>query len=373
MAGNDRRPSDDDLRRYLAARADTAARRAGTDMVERVATGAGLVRGARRTGRRALRLAVVTAAVLATLLAIGFGTGVLTPPRPSPTPGPTRDPAFTPQALQQLPAITFAGATQIAADATSVWVADRDGGLAELDPATGAVLRSVDLPRAASDVLLTADSVWVSSELGDLVRVDRTALGITPVPAAVGVALAAGPSGIWLGGTNDVMRIDPASNAVTLRTPVSERSADLGVAVTASDVWVATLTQILRLNPADGSVRSSVAGDASRLAVANGAVWAARGTELVRIDTGTGQATAFVAGFPSGIALSASGAHLWVGGPPGGGGTGIVVGGSSVDGWIELTGVLPASVLDIAAGVGTLWVTPDEGDARTQVYRFATP
>lgn len=374
MEAGERRPSDDDLRRYLVARADAASRGAGADMVERVAVGLGVLRGSRaRTGNRAVRLAVVAAVMLATLLAIGFGTGVLPPPIPSPTPGPTRDPAATAAALQALPTATYPGAGQIAADATSVWVADRTGGLAELDPASGTVLRTVDLPRLASDVLITADSVWVSSDVGPLVRVDRTTLAITEVQAAVGVAIAAGRSGIWLGGTNEVIRIDPATNAISLRVPIPERAADLGVAVTDGAVWVATRTQILQLDPGNGSVRASIAGDATGLVLANGAVWATRGTELLRIDPARAEVTAFVPGFPGGIALAATEDHVWVGGPPGGGGSGAVLGASTLDGWIELTGVLPASVLDVAAATGTLWITPDEDAPGELAYRFAIP
>ena len=342
-------------------------------MVERVATAVGLVHGRRRSQARVLRVAAVVAAVLMALLAVGFGTGVLTPPRPTPSPAPTRDPAFTPQALQAQPAVSVPGATQIAADATSVWVADRNGGLSELDPASGAILRSIVLPRIAADILVTTDSVWASTASGNLLRVDRGTLAISEVPASLGVALAAGRSAIWLGGTNQVLRIDPAANAVTLRVGISQRGPELGIAVTDGATWVATSTQILRLDPTTGDIVSSIAGDAARLAVANDAVWATRGTELVRIDATSGAATTFVPGFPGGGALAADADHLWVGGPPGGGGSGVVVGASSVDGWIELTGVMPASVLDLAADAGTLWLTPDEGDDSAAIYRFAIP
>lgn len=372
MAEN-RRPSDDDLRRYLVARADAAARLAGGDMVERVAARAGLVRGGRRARADALRVAVAAAALLAALLAIGVGSNLVAPPTPSPTPGPTRDPSATPATLLPLPAAAFAGAGQIAADATAVWVADRSGRLTELDPATGAAGRNLVLPRPASDLLLTADSVWVSSDSGDLVRVDRSTLAITPVSGAVGIALAEGSTGIWLGGSTEVVRVDPSVNAVTLRVPIAERSADLGVAATNGAVWVATRTQILRLDPSDGRVVSSIAGDAARLAASNGAVWATRGTELVRIDATRGEATAFLPGFPGGTGFAASADHLWAGGPPGGGGSGTILGASSIDGWIELRGALSASVLDIAVGAGAVWVTPDEDVAGTEIYRFATP
>ena len=377
MAGGGPRPTDADLRRYLEARAEAAAEAAaGLDMAERVAMEVGLVepRNAGRT--RALRLAVVGAAIAA-LLAIGFGSGVL-PPKPAPTQSPQPSerpspaPLTSPSALVALPSVAFADTGTIAVTADAVWVADRATTLAELDPSTGATLRTVQLPRVASKLLLTDDSVWVSSTAGDLVRVDWASLAVTAIPGAVGVALSAGPTGIWLGGTDEIVRVDPATNQVALRVIVANRSAELGVAAIADAIWVATRAEILRLNGTDGTTTGRIAGDASRLVVSGGYLWATRGTELLQIDPTAAAVLVFIPGLPTGAELVASGDRVWAAGPTAGGPVGQVVGVSAATGLRDIL-TDTVSVRDLAAGAGGIWVISDTDTDGGTIYRFAVP
>ena len=369
--------SDGDLRRYLAARADAVAERtAGVDMAERVAVEVGLVRPGFRARPRLLRLAVVGAA-LAALLAVAFGTGVLPPrPMPTPTPNPTPStsplPVASPSTLATLASVEFADTGSIAATDDAVWVADRSGRLAELDPTTGGVLRTVTLPRAATELLLTGDSVWVASATGDLVRVDRASLGVTAIPGAVGVALASSPGAIWVGGTNEVIRIDPTTNAVSLHVPVANRSADLGIAVVGDGVWVGTRAEIVRLSAADGSVTARIAGDASRLAFGAGFLWAIRGTELLRIDPVTTVIQAFIPGMPTPAELVARSDRIWVAGPAAGGPVGTVVGVSVTTDVVEFLAET-VSVRDLAVGGGTIWLVSDSDADPGTIHRFPTP
>jgi len=373
--------SDGDLRRYLTARAESVAELAtGTDMAERVAVEVGLVRPGFQARPRALRLAVVAAA-LAAVLAVAFGTGVL-PPRPTPTPTPNPTPNPTPSAspvpltsplpLATLLSVPFADTGSIAATDGAVWVADRSGSLAELDPASGAVLRTVTLPRAASKLLLTADSVWVASASGDLVRVDRGSLAITAIPGAVGIALASSPDAVWLGGTGEVIRIDPATNAVSLRVPVAGRSADLGIAIVGDGVWVGTRVEIVRLGTADGTVTARIAGDASRLSFGAGFLWAIRGTELLRIDPATTEIQAFIPGMPVPAELVATNDRIWVAGPAAGGPVGTVVGVSVTSDAIEFVAET-VSVRDVAVGGGTIWLVSGADADPGTIHRFTAP
>ena len=368
--------SDGDLRRYLAARAEAVAELAtGVDMAERVAVDVGLVRPGFQAARL-LRLAVVAVA-LAAGLAVAFGTGVLPPrPTPAPTPRPTPSastlPPTSPLPLVTLPSVPFADTGSVVATNDAIWVADRSGSLAELDPTSGAVLRTVTLPRAASKLLLTADSVWVASASGDLVRVDRASLAITAIPGAVGIALASSPDAVWLGAATEVIRVDPTTNSVTLRAPVPNRSADLGIAIVGDAVWVATRAEIIRLNATDGTVTARIGGDASRLAVGAGFLWALRGTELLRIDPATTEIQAFIPGMPVPAELVATNDRIWVAGPAAGGPVGTVVGVSVATDVVELVADT-VSVRGLAVGAGTIWLVSDADADPGTIHRFTAP
>ena len=369
--------SDGDLRRYLAARAEAVAELAtGAGMADRVAIEVGLVRPGFQARPSLLRLAVVAAA-LAVVLAVAFGTGVL-PPKPTPTPTPNPTPSASlvapasPLPLATLLSVPFADTGSIAATDDAVWVADRSGSLAELDPASGAVLRTVTLPRAASKLLLTADSVWVASASGDLVRVDRASLAITAIPGAVGIALASSSDAVWLGATDEVIRVDSTTNSVTLRAPVPNRSADLGIAIVGDAVWVGTRVEIVRLNASDGTVTARIGGDASRLAVGAGFLWALRGTELLRIDPATTEIQAFIPGMPVPAELVTTNDRIWVAGPAAGGPVGTVVGVSVATNVVELNADT-VSVRSLAVGAGTIWLVSDADADPGTIHRFTAP
>lgn len=335
----------------------------------------------------ALTVAIAIGVTLGILLARAIGPGeVGGPTRPPSSPSPTatasgpgasapasqpasRPPAPSPAALSNLPAIART-ATAIEAGPGTIWAAGPDG-LAELDPVSGTELRSVALPRLASDLLLTDDAVWVASEAGPLVRVDRTTLAITEVAAAIGGSLAEADGRIWLGATDEVVAIDPIAATVTRRVPVADRAAGLGIAVLDGVLHVATRTRIARLDAADGGTLGSIPGDASFLVADAGAIWAGRGTELLRIDPASGEMTVVLAGIPAASPMTSSPGRVWIAGPPGGG-SGQVVVVDLASGSISHVGTLPGSARTIAVAVeaGAAWVATDEDGT---IHRFAVP
>jgi hypothetical protein len=285
---------------------------------------------------------------------------------PSPSPPASTDPIGTPAVLAGLSDVPIAAAA-IGAFGDSVWVADRANRLSELDPMTGEVVRSVDLPRPVQNLLVTADSVWAASEQGDLVRVARLDLALTEVPAASGRAMVERQGVIWLGGADEVVRVDATANVVDARFPVPNRGPELGIAVDGAALWVATRTAILRLDPSTGDVTAQIAGDAGSLALLDGTLWATRGTELLRIDPATAVIVEFIPGLSSNGPIAAQSGSLWIGG-----GSGPAI----VQGW-DLGSKRQAYVAAISsAGSGlavtsdTLWVASNEGDS---VYRFRLP
>ncbi len=135
--------------------------------------------------------------------------------------------------------------TGIAVGDGAVWVlgdaADRR--LWRIDPSSGDIVRTIDLPFAPRSVAAGAGGVWVTAQLDDTVsRIDPASGRITAtVPVGRGAgAVAVGAGGIWvantLGGT--VTRIDPATSRVVATIDVGASPRDL--AVSGDVVWVAT-------------------------------------------------------------------------------------------------------------------------------------
>jgi hypothetical protein len=286
---------------------------------------------------------------------------------PSPTPeASSTAPIGTPAVLAGLTDVPIAAAA-IGAFGDSVWVADRANRLSELDPVTGDVVRSVDLPRPVQNLLVTADSVWAASEQGNLVRVARLDLALTEVPAASGRALVEGQAVVWLGSVDAVVRIDVATNVVDTRITVPNRGPELGIAVDGAALWVATRTEIERIDPATGSVTAQILGDAGSLVLLDGTLWATRGTELLRIDPAAAVVLEFIPGLVSSGPIAAQTGALWVGG-----GSGPAI----VQGW-DLAAKRPGFLAEVpSAGSGlaltsdTIWVASVEADV---VYRFRLP
>jgi hypothetical protein len=327
-------------------------------------------------GYAALTAVVTVGVTLGILFAQTIGPQVGRSPAPVVTQPPTMSPSpsgspggeATPVPLTQLPDIGF-GVTALAAAGDDVWAVDRSNRLVRLDPTSGAVVRSVALPRSAKALLVTADSIWAASLDGALMRIQRSDLAETDVRGLVGGALAEGSDGIWLGATDAVVRIDPVSLAVTLRVPVPGRGAELGIAALARNVWVATRTQSLRLDGVDGTVTARLQGDATSVVAIDGAVYASRGTEVVRIDPVAATITDYVGGIPGGGGIAASPGRVWAAGPPGGA-VGEVVGIETSSPSIVSRSATASSVRAVAVSTDTIWVAADES---ATIYRFAIP
>jgi hypothetical protein len=297
---------------------------------------------------------------------------VLPSESPSPPPGASDEPIRTggpPLELVPLPDVSVDAITVAAAEG-AVWAADGANRLVDIDPSSGGVLRSVDLPRLAADLLVTVNSVWVASLDGDLVRVDRSTLAVTEIPGTSGGALAIDDVGrILVGGENRVVRVDPASDATDLAVPVPGRPAQLGVAGFDGAIWVATQTAIVRLDEGDGAVTGQIAGDATALAIADGRLWASRGIELLRIDTAALAVDEILAGIPAGSPMGAAEGFLWIAGPPGGGAA-TVVGVDPAGPSIAYQSIVEGGAVDVAATGSIVWVAQDEG---TSLSRFGRP
>jgi YVTN family beta-propeller protein len=134
----------------------------------------------------------------------------------------------------------------IALGAESVWLADSfKGAVQRVDPAKGAVIKTISLADGPSAIAFGHDAVWVANDNDDSVVRIRPDTNSIMKAISVGedpVALAVGAEAIWVANSGDgtVSRIDPAANTVTDTIRVGHRP--LGVAVADGLVWVTVRT-----------------------------------------------------------------------------------------------------------------------------------
>jgi len=134
----------------------------------------------------------------------------------------------------------------------------------------------------------------------------------------VPVAIASGPSGVWVANEGDdtVKRIDPVTGTVTRTVQVGGRPD--GIAVGPDAVWVANGEDgtVTRIDPATGQPSGplSVGSGPAGIAVTPGAVWVANSLDLTvsKIDPATDTVTAImgVGDGPSSIVATRN--ALWV-------------------------------------------------------------
>jgi hypothetical protein len=187
----------------------------------------------------------------------------------------------------------------IAAGAGAVWVTHDCQGIYRIDPRSGRVAASLQVPDVGGAVAVADGLLWVTDYHGDLLRIQpRTGQlvgqlipvgfgGWTLIPAEGALWVTSYGSGV-LGGT--VSRVDLATGAV-------QRFGDFDVeAAGAGSLWTA---QVQRINPVTGGVMASVPVSgvgawgvpaASQAVFWNGSVWALsvqQSLTVLRIDPGT--------------------------------------------------------------------------------------
>jgi YVTN family beta-propeller protein len=130
----------------------------------------------------------------------------------------------------------------VALGAGSVWMADRrNGAVRRIDPATGALIRTISMSDGANAMAFGHGAVWVANDKEDSVLQIRPRTNSIVRAISVGtdpVALAVGADAIWVANSGDgtVSRIDPATSTVTDTIRVGHRP--LGIAVADGLVWV---------------------------------------------------------------------------------------------------------------------------------------
>jgi class 3 adenylate cyclase/streptogramin lyase len=175
--------------------------------------------------------------------------------------------------LPILPGPATSSATQVAADAGSVW-AGGPGVVARLAPP---LRKHAADPLCCGGLAIGSDAVWATDEQG-VVRIDpRTGTRDGHVHLSfLGNHIAAGSGAVWVAnqGGDQLWRIDPRARQVDYAITVGDHPA--GVAVGEGAVWVASPDgTVARVDPVTDKVvkQIRVGGTPNSIAVGNGKVW----------------------------------------------------------------------------------------------------
>ena len=195
----------------------------------------------------------------------------------------------------------------------------------ELDPSTGAPLRTIVLPKgedatwfSLNRLALGRDAIWALGAEGRLLRIDPS--GARPTVDVRGLdasAVAASGDGAWAIAQTPrsyVIARVAADGRVTRRVPIAATELD-GLATGAGAAWVTAPQEGLLWRVTPETTRSLPVGAGARgVAVAGGAVWvanAARGT-VTKVDPRSGRIASTVQIGNAPRALAADGKYLWV-------------------------------------------------------------
>jgi YVTN family beta-propeller protein len=204
----------------------------------------------------------------------------------------------------------------------SVWaVNSAEGTLSRINPATHAVVQTIQVGTDPAAVTVTGKDAWVANSgdgtVSQINTTTNTVVQTIPV-GNVPVAIASGSSGVWVAnqGDNTVDRIDPVHGVVTMRN-IEVGGLPDGIGVGQDAVWVANSEDgtVTRIDPATGQPGGPMpvgAGPAG-IAVTPAAVWVANSLDLTvsRLDPATGRVISIPVGDGPG-AIAAASDGVWV-------------------------------------------------------------
>jgi hypothetical protein len=218
-------------------------------------------------------------------------------------------------------------ATALVTGGGLIWAYQYDSGLAVVDPATARVVRRVSIaparPLAKNHTHYLHGALWVAQP-GQLWRVGSASAEATraPLPADFDpTAVAATRQWLWLAGGRQLVRVDPATGAVstTVELPVPAGVGELlgtpsglfAVGWNQAAVWV--------LDPDSGALKSTVSvsgGELIRGAYADdGTVWATGNCgDVIRVSTDepTGVQLVKISGEAADLSAVAALGSFWV-------------------------------------------------------------
>jgi YVTN family beta-propeller protein len=254
-----------------------------------------------------------------------------------------------------------------------VWAANAaDGTVSQIDPASLRVVQTIGLGKAATDLVEADGQVWVATGSDDtVVRIDARSggiLGSLQLPhdfTASAYTIAAGATGIWVGSGNDIVKIDPAADAVAGR--LRYQGGINAIALDGGTIWVASSNeQVARFSSSAARETAEVAlGEIpTGIAVGGGSVWVAAPSPygaraaVWRIDRLAARVTQTTllpnaVDYATGVSVAFGAAAVWVASFD----TGIVAKVDPASGEVVDAVRVGGHPSGIAVGAGRVWVT----------------
>jgi outer membrane protein assembly factor BamB len=304
------------------------------------------------------------------------GLSTASPPessQPAPTPAPSSGPASA--SIDPATGATHidTGGTQVVGLAladSAMWAVSYDTStLAGIDPATNAVVSTIEVPGGASAAGLPS-GLWVAAygNPGHLYRIDPKT-GTIALTADVGdlcCDLTEGSGLVWaLDRAGQVFGVDPASGEVGPSFPVElDLNAHNNVVFAGGFVWVSSdTTKLFRFDPGTGKrMAFDVGGGVPFLESKDGLLWGATPTGLWAVHPATGEVVERIPLEDSTevMALAVEGRTAWVGmRHPGSVGAVVEVDLQTGEARREVPVDIPAR---IQLGFGSVWVS-DSGSS----------
>ena len=267
----------------------------------------------------------------------------------------------------------------------AVWVANADDGtLLRIDPDSYDVVETIGLGADVNSVAVGFGSVWVAggnSETLFRIDPDENAVEATlrfgkadPLRPDPVFFVAAGNKAVWITQGREVVRLDPATNAVTKRIVVPPPAAradqyvvPVDLAAGGGNVWVPTLDErLVRIDEGTGAVSATtqLPGPGDSPVVGAGAVWLivqSDTPQVSKLDPSNLTQTASIP-FPSKepgdfpVALASAGGAVWVADH----GRGLVSRIAAATAQSEQVAKVPYHPISIAAARDTVWVGVQE-------------
>jgi hypothetical protein len=259
----------------------------------------------------------------------------------------------------------------------SVWVPSRrdPNVTTRIDPLSNEVIAVIQgTGQKAKSVAVTGDSVWVAGQSGDLAPIDPKSNTVGAKVPGVHPRIAYGFDSIWAVSHQGkpLDRVDPSTSTIIASIPLGGTVSDSGeendVFVTASAVWVFSNGELIKIDPATNSIALRTTFDKvieeaqTQTTVPAGKgtdfLWLGLGQGLVRMDPNSGVGLTFLPlGFDAWFTtIAVTDDVVWVGGY---GGELVRVNVATNE--IDTTYTISTGATHVGIGFGSLWVAYESG------------
>ena len=287
---------------------------------------------------RWLDVAVAVALIAAAVLAVMTGRGSRPAAAPTAGPGTAATPALLPSTVRARIPVPFGQPGGMTVLGSTAWISDWSASrIAGVDLAAGQVTRTVrvgDQQHGPVSMTSGAGSLWVLDFAGPLLRIDPASGAITKRfgVRGLGADVAYGDGYIWMitddpavgGGQEYLYKIDPSRDVIVKAAPIPGAGQDCAASPGPHGIWIgcADVDHITLINQDSLKPTQSLPVDSGgftpQIVPSRNVVWVLTPSGLARADAATGRITAVIRTGYAPSALSApalimdSAGRLWI-------------------------------------------------------------